>query len=177
MPARSSCLCREPGSSLVGSAPASEFTFGRDGLMDHKDSAPAAPAGRSLGGSDMFPQARAAPDTGPEAPADTTPKGSGSSSREPHPLPGQSEQRQLPRMLEVWNAARAARWWQIWLLLEGAHLPACRCSSGHCRSLFITFLKPQEPLICISVTAEGLEGPWRLWEAVVGIVGSGARQK
>lgn len=70
----------------------------------------------------------------------------------------------------------AARWWQIWLLLEPAHLPACRCSSGHCRSLLITFLKPQ-PLICISVTAEGPEGPWRLCGVVTGVVGSGARQK
>lgn len=37
-----------------------------------------------------------------------------------------------------------------------AYSPACRCSSGHCRSLFITFLKPQ-PLIPLSATAE--EGP------------------
>lgn len=37
-----------------------------------------------------------------------------------------------------------------------AYLPACRCSSGHCRSLFITFSKPQ-PLIPVPATAE--EGP------------------
>lgn len=53
--------------------------------MDHKDSAPAAPAGRSLGGLDMFPQARAAPDTGPEAPADTTPKAPGAARGSPIP--------------------------------------------------------------------------------------------
>lgn len=34
--------------------------------MDHMDSAPAAPAGRFLGGLDTFPRACAAPDTGPK---------------------------------------------------------------------------------------------------------------
>lgn len=39
-----------------------------------------------------------------------------------------------------------------------AYLPACRCSSGHCRSLFITVWKPQ-PLIPVPVTAAGPRGP------------------